>query len=258
MTCLFPATAGLTLVGSSTLAHGVGYLMASQINTTSYVGIVTVSVYFQNAQGLASAALYSDNGSGAPQYLGFQSPTQTAVNGWNSFPMPAYDLPALTCWLVCQVQGTTNVVYNGSASNQTFYAPFSWADGGIFPGTFPAGGIAVMDQISMYLTYCNENTPTTTPTNPDTPTITPTYNFTAIDNITPTVTPIPPPYFQPFGNTGSDPVSAPSYVAVDGERKCLCNGFGVFQRYKYITPRLFYRPTISARVSLAYLRRVSR
>ena len=39
-----------------------------------------------------------------------QGAAQSAVNGWNTIPVPAAYLNAGTYWLVCQVQNSTQVV----------------------------------------------------------------------------------------------------------------------------------------------------
>jgi len=196
ITCPFPGSAGLSMVAPNTLAQGAGYVMATQIEVPSYVGIVTASVYLQNAEGLVNIALYWDNGTGltgtagnAPNYLVAQSGFQTAVNGWNTLPLPAIYIPGNYYWLVCQMQGTTNAVYNGVGGNSTVYAPYSWT--GSFPFTFPSGSVAVPDLMSMFLTYCNENTPTFTPSYTPVPSFTSTPTPTNLSGFTSTPTPTP-------------------------------------------------------------------
>jgi len=184
ITCLISSQVGNTLAGTSYLT-GAGNLLASQIIVSGYSGIQSVEVYLNNASGQINAALYSDNS--GPASLISSGISRTASNGWVTVSLsPSYVFSG-TYWLVCQVQGSTQVAYSSGGSTNTL--SFSW---GAFPNAYPIGGTVVADSLSMYLNTCNANTPTFTPT--FTPTITPTITNTPTITMTPTVTntPVPP------------------------------------------------------------------
>ena len=156
VTCPFPAAAGRQTTSGTLLQQGAGYIVTTQISIPSYVGIQTIWAYLGNAQGMVSAALYTDNGSGAPGTLLSQSTPQSAVDGWNTLPMPQTFVYAGNYWLALQMQGTTQVDY-GSGLGNTNYVSAAW---GSFPATYSSSGVQVTDTLTMYVMYCNSNTPT--------------------------------------------------------------------------------------------------
>ncbi len=178
--CSSPSQAGITSPYLN-LIPGAGDLWANEVNIPVVgEGIESISVYLSGASGQVNAALYSGSEATGPISLITQGAAQSAVNGWNTIPVPAAYLNAGTYWLVCQVQNSTQVVTG--FGDKTVFVSYSF---GAFPGTYPSGG-SVENEVSfsIYMNYCGGNTPTftatptitSTPTNTSTPTATATLN----------------------------------------------------------------------------------
>ena len=246
LNCPFPNQAGNTTPGPSLFTTGAGFLLCTQVTVTQYAGLQSLSVYLTNSPtGQFDLALYSDNS--GPNTLIVQGTAQAAVTGWNILSVaPTYLAPG-TYWIACEVQSGTEVAY--SAGGSTNYVAQSW---GSFPSPYPSGGVGVADSLSLYLSYCLENTPTFTltptfsPTSTRTPSFTPTGTPTSSPTITwtptktstptvtssptitrtPTDTPIftytstatttPTSYLTPVPTVASWPVTYPGGIAVDG------------------------------------------
>jgi hypothetical protein len=109
-----------------------------------------VNVYSGPVSGQLIMAVYTDNGSGAPNHLIYQTPPQNVVPGWNSAPFPDIYLLSGKYWLTFLFASNTNGTWNPSVGTE-YSAFYGW---GILPTTFPTGGTTGFSQDAIYLSTC--------------------------------------------------------------------------------------------------------
>ncbi|HXB97336.1 MAG TPA: hypothetical protein VNZ54_04735, partial [bacterium] len=210
-----PDSLGNTGSGSYAIqSSGVLEAVQAQSAYAFTMSAININIYQISGTAQLNVAFYSDAG-GVPGTLLAQSTSgiQTAVVGWNTFPMPALTYTAGTYWLAFQAS-TNGVYFNNDFSVSPTVNTIAVNTFGSFPPVWTNGGGFNDFLWSDYAVICSTIvSPSPTATASPTATISPTPSMTQSWTASPT--PSPPPTATPTATLSSttDPTLTPTLSA---------------------------------------------